>query len=65
MISDERHYVRARALPLEIVWRNPLCLVLAKLRPREASNLYYGRAEQARKIRARRTNRDANHNWPA
>ena len=56
MITDEEDDVRARALPLEIVWRNPLCLVLAKLRLREASNLYYGWAEQARKIRARRTN---------
>ena len=59
MITDEKHYARAMALPLEIVWRNPLCLVLAKLRLREASNLYYGWAEQARRIRARRTNWDA------
>ena len=56
MITDEEDYVRARAVSLEIVWRNPLCLVLAKLRLREASNLYYEWAEQARKIRARRTN---------
>jgi hypothetical protein len=46
MITDEEDYIRARALPLEIVWRNPLCLVLTKLRLREASNLYYGWAEQ-------------------
>jgi hypothetical protein len=59
MISDEDDHVRARALPLEIVWRNPLRVVLAKLRLREASNLYYGWAEQATKIRARRTNWDA------
>ena len=65
MITDEEDYVRARALPLEIVWRNPLCLVLAKLRLREASNLYYGWAERARKIRERRTTWGANHNWPA
>jgi hypothetical protein len=32
MITDEENSVRARALPLEIVRRNPLCLVLAKLR---------------------------------
>jgi hypothetical protein len=56
MITDEGDNVRPTTLPLEIVWRNPLCLVLAKLRLREASNLYYGWAEQARKIRARRTN---------
>lgn len=61
MITDEKDDVRARALPLEIVWRNPLCLVLAKLRLREAGSLYYGWAEQARNIRARRTNWDANH----
>jgi len=63
MITDEEDYVRARALPLEIVWRNPLYVVLAKLRRREASSVYYGWAEQGRKIRARRTNWDANHNW--
>jgi hypothetical protein len=39
-----------------------LCRVLAKLRLREESNLYYGWAEKTRKIRARRTNWDANHN---
>ncbi len=63
MITDEEDDVRARAVLLEIVWRNPRCPVLSKLRLREASNLYYGWAEQARKIRARRTNWDANHNW--
>ena len=42
MTTDEEDDVRARALPLEIVWRNPLCLIRAKLRLREASNLYYG-----------------------
>lgn len=56
MTTDEEDDVRARALPLEIVWRNPLCLIRAKLRLREASNLYYGWAKQATQIRARRTN---------
>ena len=65
MITDEEDNVRASALPLEIVWRNPLCPVLAKLRLREASNLYYGWAEPGRRIRARRTNWDANQNWAA
>ena len=55
MISNKTNCIRVKALPLEIVWRNPLCLVLAKLRLREASDLYYGWAEQAEKIRARRT----------
>ena len=53
---DEEDDMRARALPLEIVWRNPLCLIRAKLRLREASNLYYGWAQQAKQIRARHTN---------
>jgi hypothetical protein len=56
MTTDEEDDVRARALPLEIVWRNPLCLIRAKLRLREASNLYYGWKTQAAQIRARRTN---------
>jgi len=38
---------------------------LAKLRLREASNVYYGWGEQATKIRARRANWEANHNWEA
>lgn len=54
--TDEEGYVQARALPLGIVWLNPLCAVRPQLRLREASNLYYGWAEQASKIRARRTN---------
>jgi hypothetical protein len=48
-------------LPLAIMWRNPQVFVQAQLRGREASDLYYGWAEQARKIRARRANWDANH----
>jgi len=62
MITDKEESVRAEVMPLEIVWRNPQCMVLAKLRLREASNLYYGWAEQAKKIRARRATWDANHN---
>ena len=52
MTTDEEDDVRARALPLEIVERNPLCLIRAKLRLREASNLYYGWKTQAAQIRA-------------
>jgi hypothetical protein len=66
MIIDGEQDSRAEVMPLEIMWRNPLCLVLAQLRLREASSLYYGYygwAGQARKIRARRANWDANHNW--
>ena len=65
MITDEEGCVRARALALAIVWRNPRCVVMAKLRLREASNLYCGWAEQASKIRARRANWGASHNYPA
>jgi hypothetical protein len=65
MITDKDDNVRAEVRPLEIVWRNPQRFVLAKLRLREASNLYYGWGEQAIKIRARRANWDANHNCEA
>jgi hypothetical protein len=50
MITDKDGYVRAKALPLEIMWRNPLCLVMAKLRLREASNLYYGWQSKPEKV---------------
>jgi hypothetical protein len=56
MIIDGEQDSRAEVMPLEIMWRNPLCLVLAQLRLREASSLYYAWAEQARRIRARRAN---------
>ena len=62
MITDTEESVRAGIMPLKIVWRNPLSPVLEKLRLREASNLYYGWAEQATKIRARRATWNANHN---
>ena len=62
MIIDEEDNVRADMMPLEIVWRNPLRMVRAKLKLREASNLYYGWAEQAKRIRARRATWDAKHN---
>ena len=62
MITDTEESVRAGIMPLKIVWRNPLSPVLEKLRLREASNLYYGWAEQATKIRARRAIWNANHN---
>ena len=65
MITNEEDDVLAEALPLEIVWRNPLALVRARLRVNESSSSYYGWAEQARKIRARRANWDVNHCWAA
>ena len=48
-------------VPLEIVWRNPAALVQAHLRLKEASNPYFGWAEQARKIRTSRAIWNANH----
>jgi hypothetical protein len=65
MITDEEDTVQARVVPLEITWRNPLTLVQAHLRIKERSNPYYGWAEQARRISARRANWYANHCWAA
>lgn len=65
MIIDDEQDTRAEVTPLEIRWRNPLSLVQAHLRAKERSNPYYGWAEQAKKIRTRRVNWDANHCWAA
>jgi len=64
MIVDEQE-IAPQVTPLEIVWRNPLALVQAHLRVKEASNPYYGWAEQAAKIRARRSHWDVHHSWAA
>lgn len=47
-------------MSLEIVWRNAQALAQAKLRITEATNMYYGWAEQARNIRANRADWDPN-----
>ncbi len=60
MTSRKEQRGRAEVLPLAIIWRNPQAFVQAQLRAREACDLYYGWAEQARKIRARRAHWDAN-----
>ena len=65
MTIHKTHHIRAAALPLAITWRNPMGLILAKPRLREASNVYYGWREQATRIRARRANWDATRNWEA
>ena len=65
MIIEEEQDTRAGLMPLEVMWRNPLALVRAHLRIKESSNPYYGWAEQAKKIRARRANWDVNHRWAA
>ena len=51
--------------PLEIVWRNQSASVRADLRARQQNNPYCRWAEQAGKIRARRSNWDANRVWVA
>ncbi len=65
MIIDDEQDTRAKVMPLEVMWRNPLHLISAYLRAKERSNPYYEWAEQAKKIRARRANWDANHCWAA
>jgi hypothetical protein len=64
MIATEEN-VHTDVMPLEIMWRNPQSPVQAHLRIKESSDPYYQWAEQARKIRARRANWDANHSWAA
>ncbi len=54
MIVNEDKRIGTEPLPFEIVWRNPLALVQAPLRGKEAHNPHYGWADQARKIRVRR-----------
>jgi hypothetical protein len=47
MISDEEGYVQARAVPLGIVWRNPLCGTgKAETQRRKQSLLRIGRTSQ-------------------
>jgi hypothetical protein len=65
MIVGEEQGIRAQGMSLEVVWRNPLSHVKASLRSRQASNPHCRWAEQASKIRARRSNWDANHIWIA
>lgn len=65
MIIDDEPGSRSEVMPLEVMWRNPLPLVRAHLKAKERSNPYNGWAEQAKMIRARRANWDANHNWAA
>jgi len=54
MIVDEEKKIGTEPMTFEVVWRNPLALVQAQFRGKEAHNPHYGWAEQARKIRARR-----------
>ena len=63
MISGEEQKIGSQGMSLQIVWRNPRTYVRASLRARQTSDLYYRWAEQAKKIRARRSNWDTNNNW--
>jgi len=65
MIIDDEQNSRSEVMPLEVMWRNAVTLVRAHLKAKVRSTPYYGWAEQAKMIRARRANRDANHNWAA
>ncbi len=62
MIVDEVQEIGAQGRSYEVVWRNPLPRVRAFLRARETDNPHCRWAEQARKIRARRSHRDTNNN---
>jgi hypothetical protein len=63
MVVSEEQKSREQRMSLDVVWRNPLPQVRASLRSRQASNPYCRWADQASKIRARRSNWDANHYW--
>ncbi len=65
MITNDNQDIREEVPPLEVLWRNPLTILRALLRSKEQSDPYYKWAEQAKKIRARRANWDANHCWAA
>jgi hypothetical protein len=60
MIVDEEQEIGSQGMSLEVVWRNPLPRVGALLRTREENNPYCRLAEQASKIRVRRSNWDTN-----
>jgi hypothetical protein len=65
MSLGQKQNIEVVLTPLEVVWRNPRAIVQAHLRLREASDPYYGWAEQGRRIRARRTNWKMKHDWVA
>jgi hypothetical protein len=64
MTNHEEQSGQAEVLPFAIMWRNPQAFVQGQLTLRETSHLYYGWAEQARRIRARRAHWDANNSCP-
>lgn len=56
MICDNEQNIGMEDMRLELVWRNPLARVRAQLRMREKDNRYCQWAQQATKIRTRRSN---------
>jgi hypothetical protein len=54
-VTVHQEGIGAEPVSLEVVWRNPLALVQARLRGKEAHNPNYGWAQQAQKLRASRT----------
>ena len=65
MAVDEKQELGAQGMSIQIVWRNQSASVRADLRARQQNNPYCRWAEQAGKIRARRSNWDAKHVWLA
>lgn len=63
MAVDEKQELGAQDMSIQIVWRNQSASVSANLRGRQQNDPYCRWAEQAGKIRARRSNWDAKHVW--
>ena len=63
MAVDEKQDLGAQGMAIQIVWRNQSASVRADLRARQHNNPHCRWAEQAGKIRARRSNWDAKHVW--
>jgi hypothetical protein len=65
MIGNKKQQLAAEDMSIQIVWRNQSASVSANLRARQHYDPYCRWAEQAGKIRARRSNWDAKHVWIA
>jgi hypothetical protein len=63
MIVNEKQHIDPQESLLAIAWRNPVAQVRARMRTREKENPYCRWSEQARKIRARRSNWHSNNDW--
>lgn len=63
MAGDKKQELAAQDISIQIVWRNQSASVSANLRARQQNDPYCRWAEQAGKIRSRRSNWDAKHVW--